>query len=140
MTAGAMRKPAQGRWRLAVAGLCLGLAIAAKWSVAPLAMLPGLLFLALKLRDHGLKDWGKRFLTAREGGPVPGIILIEAAFWLGYALLFGLLWSILPGHRGSVKALVMWSTYLPFLALVWIGAAISREQLPVGVLCEASFC
>jgi dolichyl-phosphate-mannose--protein O-mannosyl transferase len=40
--------------------------------------LPGLVFLALKIRDNG-----RHFLTARSGGPVPGISLLEAALWLG---------------------------------------------------------
>ena len=76
--AAAVRMPRQGRWRLALAGLCLGLAMATKWSIVAAAMLPGLTFLALKARDNG-----RRFLTAREGGPVPGINLLEAALWLG---------------------------------------------------------
>ncbi|MFA7586341.1 MAG: phospholipid carrier-dependent glycosyltransferase [Novosphingobium sp.] len=91
MFAAAMRHPAQGRWRLAIAGLCLGLSLASKWSVAPIAVLPGLLFLVLKIRDNG---W--RFAFARAGGPVPGISLIEAALWLG----------LLP-------LAVYWATYLP---------------------------
>jgi len=91
MVAAAMRKPEQGRWRLAIAGVCLGLSLAAKWSTAPIAMLPGLLFLVLKVRDNG-----KRFLTAPEGGPVPGVSLIEAAFWLG-----------------SVPLAVYWASFVP---------------------------
>ena len=87
----AMALPRQGRWRLALCGLASGLAMAAKWSVAPLLVLPGLIFLALKLRD------GRgRFLIARDGGPVPGITLIEAGFWLG----------VLP-------IAVYWLTFLP---------------------------
>ena len=90
--AAAVRRPGQGaRWRLAAAGLCLGLSLGAKWSVAPLMLLPGLSFLALKIRDNGA-----RFLTARAGGPVPGITLIEAALWLG----------LLP-------LAAYWATYLP---------------------------
>lgn len=76
--AGAVRHPRQGRWRLVLAGLFLGLAMGAKWSVVGPAMVPGLAFLAMRLRRHG-----KRFLFATEGGPVPGISLIEAGLWLG---------------------------------------------------------
>ena len=78
MCAAAVRHPEQGRWRLAVAGLCLGLAMGAKWSIAPIAVLPGLVFLIGKIRDNGA-----RFLIAKTGGPVPGISLLEAGLWLG---------------------------------------------------------
>lgn len=91
MFASAARLPQQGRWRLALAGIAFGLALGAKWSIAPVIMLPGLAFLALKIRDNG---W--RFLTARSGGAVPGISLIEAAFWLGI-----------------VPLAVYWATYAP---------------------------
>jgi dolichyl-phosphate-mannose--protein O-mannosyl transferase len=89
--AAAIRLPRQGRWRLALAGLAFGLALGAKWSIAPAAMLPGLLFLALKMRDSG-----PRLLLARAGGPVPGISLAEAALWLG-----------------AVPLAVYWLTYWP---------------------------
>lgn len=79
------------RLRLAIAGVCLGLSIGAKWSVVPAAVLPGLAFLAFKIRDNG---W--RFAFAKAGGPVPGITLIEAAFWLG----------VLP-------LAVYWATFMP---------------------------
>lgn len=76
--AGAMREPETGRWRLAMAGCALGLAMASKWSAVPLAVVPGFAFLALR--------WGagrRRLLLSRRGAPVPGIRLIEAAVWLG---------------------------------------------------------
>ncbi len=78
MLAAAIRQPARARWRIALAGVCLGLALGTKWSIAPLVVLPGLTFLILKVKHNG-----RRFLTAKAGGPVPGISLIEAAFWLG---------------------------------------------------------
>lgn len=90
--AAALRLPArQARWRLALTGLFLGLALAAKWSIAPAAMLPGLLFLVLRFRDHGLKAFGRS-----DTPPIPGISLMEAAFWLG-----------------AVPLIVYWLTYLP---------------------------
>lgn len=90
--AAAMRLPArQARWWLAACGICLGLALGAKWSIAPVAAMPGLTFLALRLKAHG-----RRFLQRSDSGPVPGISLIEAAFWLG-----------------SVPLAVYWLTYLP---------------------------
>ena len=106
MFAGAMRHPAHGRWRLALTGILLGLAIGAKWSVAPLAVLPGMLFFVLKLKDHGFR--GLRFLTERDGGPVPGVSLIEAAFWLG-----------------SIPLLVYWATFAP---------AFFYHDVPIGPL------
>lgn len=89
--ASAIRRPDQGRLRLAGAGLALGLAIGAKWSVVPAAMLPGLTFAGWKL-----KDAGPRFLWARDGGPVPGVTLVEAAVWLAL-----------------VPALAYWATFWP---------------------------
>ena len=66
------------RWRLAIAGTALGLAMAAKWNAIPIAILPGLAFLALRIR------WGGRhFLTTRRALPVRGMTLPEAALWLG---------------------------------------------------------
>lgn len=82
---------AKARWRLAITGICFGLALGAKWSIAPVLVLPGLLFLALKLRYAGV-----RFLIARDGGPIPGITLIEAGLWLG-----------------AVPLLVYWTTFMP---------------------------
>ena len=90
--AAAMRAPPRrARWRLAITGLCLGLAIGAKWSIATVALLPGMAFLVLRLRDHG-----RHFLTRSDTRPVAGISLPEAAFWLG-----------------AVPLIVYWLTYLP---------------------------
>ena len=76
--AAACRLPQQGRWRLALCGVLLGLALGTKWSMAPLLLLPGLAFLAVKARAHG-----RRLLFARDGGLVSGISLAEATVWLG---------------------------------------------------------
>ncbi len=81
----------QARWRLAATGLCLGLALGAKWSIAPVAALPGLAFLVLRLKAHG---W--RCFARHDSGPVRGISLMEAAFWLG-----------------TLPLAVYWLTYLP---------------------------
>jgi len=78
MCAGAMRQPETARRRLALAGVALGLAMAAKWNAIPVAVLPGLAFLAVRARVAG---W--RALTARRGAPVPGMTLLEAGLWLG---------------------------------------------------------
>ena len=83
--AAAVRQPAQGRWRLALSGLFAGLAMGAKWSIAPALVLPGLVFLLLRLPQ------GRRFLTTPYGAPVPGISLLEAGLWLGL-LPLGVYW------------------------------------------------
>jgi dolichyl-phosphate-mannose--protein O-mannosyl transferase len=85
------RPPGRARWHLALAGLLFGLALGAKWSVAPIAMLPGLAFLTLRLRDHG-----RRFLTEKATRPLPGMSLWEAGLWLG-----------------ALPLAVYWLTYLP---------------------------
>ncbi len=99
--AAAIRLPHQGRWRLALAGVLMGLALGSKWSVAPLLALPGLAFLTLKIRDDG---W--RFLWARNGGMVPGISLPEAGLWLGL-----------------VPLAVYWATYWP--AFHWVARPVN---------------
>ena len=78
MCAAAAREPETARWRLAIAGVALGCAMASKWNAIPVAMLPGLAFLAVRLRDAG---W--RGLSTRRGAPIPGMRLPEAALWLG---------------------------------------------------------
>ena len=101
--AAACRLPRQARWRLALAGVLLGLSLGTKWSVAPLLPLPGLLFLALRLKQHG-----RRFLIAREGGPVEGITLIEAALWLGLVPL-GIYWlSFWPAFYWAQNPVSPW--------------------------------
>lgn len=76
--AAAIRQPETGRWRLAIAGVAIGLAMASKWNVVFLAMLPGLAFLAARLTAGR-----RRLLLSRRGIPIPGISVLEAAFWLG---------------------------------------------------------
>lgn len=79
------------RRRLMLCGLALGLSLGAKWSSAPALMMPGLTFLILRIRENGL------IVVGRKGaGPIKGVSLAEAAFWLG---LFPLA--------------IYWATYLP---------------------------
>ncbi|MCB2047217.1 MAG: phospholipid carrier-dependent glycosyltransferase [Novosphingobium sp.] len=58
------------RLRLALSGIAIGLAMASKWSVVPLALLPGLTFFALKLRRNDFPA-------------IKRIGLAEAFAWLG---------------------------------------------------------
>jgi dolichyl-phosphate-mannose-protein mannosyltransferase len=104
--ASAMRRPEQGRWRLALAGLSLGLALGAKWSIAAVLPLPGLLFLALKLRDAG-----PRALWARTGGAVPGIGLPEAALWLGLVPLCAYWATFWPGFAWQHHPIDPWAPF-----------------------------
>jgi len=90
--AAACRLPHQARWRLALTGLLAGLSLGAKWSVAPALMLPGLAFLASKLKANG-----RRLVWARGGGPVAGISLAEAALWLGVLPLVTYWLTFWPG-------------------------------------------
>lgn len=78
MCAGAVREHETARWRLAIAGVALGAAMAAKWNAIPLAMLPGLAFLAARA-------WQARwhFVTSNRGWPIGGMTLWEAGIWLG---------------------------------------------------------
>ena len=94
LCARAVRQPKHGHLTLGLAGIALGLSLASKWSVAPLALLPGLAFAAA--RFWGLGKRRRAFLTARDAGPVPGVSLIEAAVLLGAVPVAVYLLSFLP--------------------------------------------
>lgn len=74
----AMREPERGRQRLVVAGIALGLSMAAKWNALALVAVPGLGFLVLRFLAGR-----RRVLLSTRGMPVPGISLMEASVWLG---------------------------------------------------------
>jgi dolichyl-phosphate-mannose-protein mannosyltransferase len=93
----------QARWRLSLAGVLMGLALGTKWSVAPLLVLPGLVFLVLKLKANG-----RRSLWARTGGPVEGISLIEAALWLGLLPLAVYWLSFWPAFHWAERPVDPW--------------------------------
>jgi dolichyl-phosphate-mannose--protein O-mannosyl transferase len=90
----AVRRPEHARRDLALAGIALGLALASKWAVAPVAMLFGLAFAATRLWT--LRTAPRRWLTGRDAGPVRGISLIEAALWLGVVPILVYLATFLP--------------------------------------------
>ncbi|MEL7445645.1 MAG: glycosyltransferase family 39 protein [Pseudomonadota bacterium] len=91
--AAAIRKPEQGRWRLALVGIAIGLAMASKWNAVPLAMVPGLAFFAARISAGR-----KRLLTSTRGVPVPGISLLEAFLWLGIVPLLVYAITFWPGY------------------------------------------
>ncbi|MCA1662164.1 MAG: phospholipid carrier-dependent glycosyltransferase [Novosphingobium sp.] len=90
----AVRNPDSGRRDLALAGIALGLALASKWSVAPIHALPGLAFAAA--RWQALRGRRAGILTDADAGPVPGVSLLEAAVWLGAVPLAVYLLTFLP--------------------------------------------
>lgn len=63
----------QRRWRLALAGVSFGLALGAKWSVAPVLAVCGIGMVVARWR--GGRD--------ANSGPLPGISLAELVLWLG---------------------------------------------------------
>lgn len=89
--AAALREPETARWRLMLAGVALGCAMGSKWNAAPVAMLPGIAFMAMRM-----KGAGAQFLTTRAGAPVPGMSLIEAGVWLGIVPLVAYALTFLP--------------------------------------------
>lgn len=91
--AAAIREPETGRWRLALTGVMLGCALAAKWNAATLAVLPGLTFLIARAGAGR-----RRLLLSRRGAPVPGITLIEAFGWLGLLPLVVYALAFLPAY------------------------------------------
>ncbi len=106
MFAAALRENETARWRLAIAGVALGCAMASKWNAIPLAVLPGLAFLAAR--------WcagRRRLVLSARGWPIGGMTLWEAGIWLGlvplltYAATFWpyLFWQV---HSGEVGGLV----------------------------------
>lgn len=105
--AAAVREPETGRRRLAFAGAALGLAMAAKWNAVPLAVLPGLGFLALRFLAGR-----RRLFLSRRGAPVPGVSLVEAFVWLGilplaiYALTYAPAWFFAQGGISGPRGLV----------------------------------
>ncbi|MEZ5682031.1 MAG: phospholipid carrier-dependent glycosyltransferase [Erythrobacter sp.] len=91
--AAAMRQPEQGRWRLALTGIALGLAMGAKWNALIVAMLPGLTFLVARFMAGR-----RRLFLSRRGAPVPGITLVEATLWLGVVPLAVYAASFAPAY------------------------------------------
>lgn len=91
--ASAIRKPEQGRLRLALTGIAIGLALGAKWNAIPLAMVFGLTFFIARAYAGR-----RRLLFSRRGAPVPGISLIEACLWLGIVPLAVYAVTFAPGY------------------------------------------
>ncbi len=124
--AGAAREHETARRRFAIAGVCLGLAMASKWNAIPVAVLPGLAFVAVRAREAG---W--RVVTAHRGAPIAGMTTLEAALWLGIVPLLAYAACYLPGLAFAQQA---WSLS-PFADNGIVGVhrtmlALQEEQLP----------
>ncbi len=76
--AAALREPETGLKRLTIAGVAIGFAMASKWNVLLLAMMPGLAFFAARLTAGR-----RRLLTSKRGIPIPGLSLLQAFLLLG---------------------------------------------------------
>jgi dolichyl-phosphate-mannose-protein mannosyltransferase len=137
MCAGAVRQNETARWRLAIAGAALGAAMAAKWNAIPLAMVPGLAFLAARAWQAKAQ-----FLTSNRGWPIGGMTLWEAGIWLGllplavYAASYWpfLLFADVPGnptglidlHRQMLDLQTQVLTPHPYQSQWWQWAANDR--------------
>lgn len=76
--AAAVRQPEKARMRLVIAGIALGCAMASKWNVLLVAMVPGIAFFVARLSAGR-----RRLFTSKRGAPIPGVSLLEAGFCLG---------------------------------------------------------
>jgi len=111
--AAAVRQPERARWRLAGAGVALGLAMASKWNAIPVAMLPGLAFFVARGWQGLTTGTGRQFIATARGWPIGGMTLAEAALWLGlvplatYALTFWpfLFFADVPGNPTGLISL-----------------------------------
>lgn len=91
--AAACAQPEQGRWRLALTGIAIGAALAAKWNAIPLAAAPGITFFIARAMAGR-----RRLFLSRRGAPVPGVTLVEAFVWLGIVPLAVYALTFIPGY------------------------------------------
>jgi dolichyl-phosphate-mannose--protein O-mannosyl transferase len=84
----ALREHETAHRRLLFTGIALGAAMGAKWNAIPLAVLPGLTFFTIAVA----KRWAipapflermRQLVISRRGGPIPGVSLLQAVFYLG---------------------------------------------------------
>ncbi|MDX1704209.1 MAG: phospholipid carrier-dependent glycosyltransferase [Altererythrobacter ishigakiensis] len=91
----AIRRPEQGRWRLAAVGVYFGLAMGVNWVAISLVFLAVAAFFVARLSAGR-----RRLMTSKRGIPVPGISLIEAIVWLGVVPLLIYAAATLAGISG----------------------------------------
>ncbi len=112
--AAAIRCPGQGRWRLGLAGVSFGLAIGAKWSVAPVI---GFVALALAAERIRAAIASGEFKTEYRPAPIPGLALMEMLFWLLSAPIAVYWFTFLPAffyrpNPVSPAAFLVWQHYM----------------------------
>ncbi|NBC35165.1 phospholipid carrier-dependent glycosyltransferase [Novosphingobium sp. FSY-8] len=98
--------------RLALGGVCLGLAMGAKWSVLPVVALVGLFAVAAR----GLTG-GRAAMARADLAPFPGVSLVEILFYLGSVPLIAYVATFFPAFGWSQNApsligLPQWHTYM----------------------------
>lgn len=76
--AAVVRAPETARWRLPLAGACIGLALASKWNALPILVLPALGFAVARAKEVG---WKK--VPGDRGLPLAGTSTDAAIMWLG---------------------------------------------------------
>jgi dolichyl-phosphate-mannose--protein O-mannosyl transferase len=114
--AAAIRCPGQGRWRLALAGLAFGLAMGAKWSVAPVIGFTVLALVAVRIRA-ALASPSRPVFSASDTAPILGISLAEMLFWL-LSVPIAVYWlTFLPGffyHQSPIApaGFLIWQHYM----------------------------
>ncbi|WP_353228061.1 phospholipid carrier-dependent glycosyltransferase [Novosphingobium sp.] len=118
-----------GRIHLILAGTFLGLSLGGKWNVAPLLVVPGLLFawhraaalgLIVRRRPRSFRAALAslaRLLFATRAGPVCGVSLAEAALWLGLWPALVYLATFAPAFFYHVQpmtltGLIPWQRYM----------------------------
>ena len=116
--AGSLREPETAHRRLLFTGIALGAAMASKWNAIPLATVPGLVIFAgcvMERWQAGESFFAKieDVLFAKRALPIPGVSLVQSAFYVGvvplviYAATFvpSLLYSDSPMAEGGLIAL-----------------------------------
>lgn len=103
------------RIHLVLCGMFLGLSLGGKWNGVPLLVLPGLLF--AWDRWQALSGRRRRWLIARDAGPVIGVSLLEAALWLGLWPLCVYLATFAPAffyqtQPMTLRGLIPWQQYM----------------------------
>lgn len=109
----------RGRWRLALAGALLGLAIGSKWLAIPFLGAIGLAFLLLRARVASRARAGVRgFLLAPDLPAWRGVSTIEGALWIGGTAILVYLATFAPAFFVRENPLTL-SQLLPHQLVIY---------------------